>query len=178
MMIRPARVEDAMGIAHILVDAFGKQEEWTYEGTAQIWEERMHKIASGDTPRNCIYVAVDEANEVLGFSLGCPSKAEGAAKDIGEVDFLYIRADRQRQGIGRALAQTVAADLEQKGFTTIHILTPVASTEARRFYERLGGRDVGRRDDYEDGEVIPLVIYEWNVQELINTGSKRQGDLA
>jgi ribosomal protein S18 acetylase RimI-like enzyme len=178
MKIRHARLEDAMGIAHIIVDAFGKQEEWTYEGTARGWERRIRDVAEGAAPRTCIYVAVDEADEVLGFSLGCPSKAAGDPDEIGEVDFLYIRADRQRQGIGRALAQTVAADLERMGMTTIHILTPVDSTEARRFYERLGGRDVGRRDDYDDGEVIPLVIYEWSSQELIGPGSKHQGDVA
>jgi ribosomal protein S18 acetylase RimI-like enzyme len=178
MKIRRARFEDALGIAHILVDAFGKREEWRYEGTAHLWEERMREIAEGIAPRSCIYVAVDEADEVLGFSLGCPSKTEGDLEEIGEVDFLYVRADRQRQGIGRALTQTVAAELEKMGMTTIHILTPVESTEARRFYEILGGRDVGRRDDYDDGEVIPLVIYEWDSRELTGTGSVPQGDRA
>ena len=65
----------------------------------------------------------------------------------------------------------VAADLAQKGMTTIQILTPVALKQARSFYEALGGVVVGTSEDKEGNEVIPLVVYEWpDSRVLIDAG--------
>ena len=43
----------------------------------------------------------------------------------------------------------------------------VANAPGRFFYERIGGVIIGERDDFTDGELIPLVVYEWaDLQEL------------
>ena len=73
------------------------------------------------------------------------------------------------QGIGRALVQAVAAYLAQEGMPTLYIAALAASEPARRFYESLGGQLVGTREDYDNGVLIPLVVYGWaDTQALIS----------
>lgn len=187
MKIRPARVEDALAMARVLIDTFmatnretmsaeayqKRQQEWTYEVSARNWASFLSEIANGEQPRCCVYVAEGETGEVIGLADGCPSKTPGDGEEVGELDVLYVAESHQRQGVGRALVQTVAADLADKGMPTLHICTPVVATEARRFYERLGGRAIGTRDDDEDGEVVQLVIYEWKEARLLLGGESK-----
>ena len=179
MKIRPANMDDALPMAHVIVDTFlaanqgimseqalqRRKEQWTYEASARDWQETMQAIAQGLSPYTCLFVAEDEGGEVIGFTMGCASKDKDAPQnvpqDVGEIDILYVRKSHQRRGIGRALAQAAAAHLADAGMTKLHICTPKASTEARRFYDRLGGRVIATRDDYDDGELIVLVVYEW-----------------
>lgn len=175
MKIRPANIEDALPMAHVIVDTFlaanqglmsaqalqRRKEQWTYEASARDWQETMQAIAQGSSPYTCLFVAEDDGGEVIGFAMGCASKDKDAPQDVGEIDILYVRESHQRRGIGRALAQAAAAHLADVGMTKLHICTPEASTQARRFYDGLGGRVIATRDDYDDGELIVLVVYEW-----------------
>jgi ribosomal protein S18 acetylase RimI-like enzyme len=179
MLIRQARVEDALAMAHVIVDAFmqanqgimpeealeKRRKEWTYEVSARAWEETLREINDGKAPQCCSYVAENVAGEVVGLAYGSPS---AAGEGIGEVGMLYVRADHQGQGIGRALVQTVAAYLAQEGMPTLYIAALAASERARHFYESLGGQLVGTREDFENGVLIPLVVYGWaDTQALI-----------
>lgn len=184
MHIRPARLDDAPAMARVIVDTFmqtnqgimseealrKRAQTWTYEVSAQNWRDTMLDIASGVTPLACLYVAVDESDEVVGFAWGYPVDPEqrqdvdgaaAAGPTTAEIDVLYVRADHQGRGIGGALVQTVAADLAGKGMTSLHIATPAATPQSRRFYEALGGRVIGTRQDHEDGEIVDLVVYGW-----------------
>lgn len=185
MHIRPARIDDALGMAHVIVDAFllanegimpeealqRRRQEWTYDVSARAWEKTLREIDEGSAPDSCIYVAVEQGDgegseEIAGLAYGIPSAAGG--KGVGEVDVLYVRTDRQGQGIGRALVQVTAAHLARQGMSTLHIATPENSLASRRFYEALGGQLSGTRDDYDDGILIPLVVYAWpDTQALI-----------
>lgn len=141
-----------------------RKDEWTYDVSARDWQETIEAIAESHTPPMCIYVAEDDGGEVVGFAYACPSKDEEDVDSqafIGEIDVLYVRKSHQRQGYGRALAQKAAAYLAHCGMTKLHICTPDNSPDSRRFYEKLGGQVVRTRDDFEDGEKIVLVVYEW-----------------
>ena len=173
MKIRPAEPDDALPIAKVIIDTFyatypgpaSKQgldefKQSIYPESAARWRQRIEDIASGAAPRSCIYVAEDEGG-VVGISYACPSKDESAPDGVGELDMLYIRESHQRQGIGTALVGITAEHLARLDVTTLHICTPTDHTQGRRFYEKLGGIVVATREDYEDGEIIPLVVYEW-----------------
>ena len=185
MKIRPASYEDALPMARVIVDTFlssnrgimseaawlKRKQEWTYEVSAGNWAEAVEEIKSGKTPLCCLYVAEDERGEVVGLAYGCPSKDAADPKEVGEIDILYVRESHQRKGIGRALAQATAAHLARLGMTRLHICTPVENKEGRVFYDRLGGQVVSTRDDYEDGELCVLVVYEWpDMQAFANRG--------
>lgn len=171
MLIRRARIDDAQGMARVIVDTFlqanqgvlsdealqRRRQEWTYDVSARNWSETLRDIEDGADPSTCIYVAVD-GDEIVGLALGCPSEEGGA---VGEVGVLYVRADYQRRGIGRRLVQAVAAHLARLGMPVLHIATALASAQSRRFYESLGGQLIGTREDHNDGEPLLLVVYEW-----------------
>jgi ribosomal protein S18 acetylase RimI-like enzyme len=175
MKIRLATTGDTLPMARVFVDTFlavnrgvmseewmqKRKQAWSYELFAHDYQQAIVETAEGIRPLTCLYVAEDETGEIVGFSLGCPSKDETDPEEVGEIDLLYVRESHQRKGIGRALAQITAAHLARLGMTRLHILTPVDHTQGRRFYDKLGGRVVGTRDEYDDGELITLVIYEW-----------------
>lgn len=186
MKIRPARLEDAMAMGEIIGEGLlngirddtsewaeqKRRHDWSAESLGSHWGQIAVDVAEGKLPRSCIFVAVDEAEQVVGWAYGCPAKAAGAGEHEGEVDILYVRASHHRRGIGRALVQVVAAELARMGMTAIHIYTPVVSTQARTFYEALGGREIGIVEAIDDGEVIPLVHYEWaDARELMGHAS-------
>lgn len=176
MKIRPAHRDDALPMARVFVNTFidtyhgvmseewlqKRRQEWRYELFADDWQKLIDKIAAGNAPRSLIYVAEDTGGEVVGFALTRPSKSETVGDDVAELDLLYINTNRQRQGIGRALVLATAAHLVELGVSTLQILTPVDHAQGRAFYDKLGGRIVGAREDYDDGDRIELVIYEWN----------------
>jgi ribosomal protein S18 acetylase RimI-like enzyme len=183
MKIRLATLEDAPAIAHVIVDTFlssnrgimseaalqKRKEEWTYEVSAHNWRTMMREMAEGVSAFSCLYVAETDAGEVVGLSLGCPSKNEGDPRDMGEVDILYVSESHQRHGFGRALVQATAAHLARLGMTRLRICTPVANAQGRSFYEKLGGQVIGIQNDIDEGEVIPLVIYFWaDIQSVVN----------
>src|SRR4051812_18446195 len=168
MKVRLAQYEDAPVMAHVIVDTFlssnrgilsdealqRRKVEWTYEASARNWQRAITEIATGINPRECIYVAEDESGEIAGLAVGSPAPE---ATDAGEIGALYVRECNQRQGIGRALVQATAVHLARLGMTKLHIRTQAANSQSRRFYEKIGGI----HDDYGDGELIVLVVYEW-----------------
>jgi ribosomal protein S18 acetylase RimI-like enzyme len=183
MKIRHARFEDAPAVARVLVDTFmesnrgilseeawqRRKRDWTYEVSARNWESAITEITNGSDPYSCLYVAEDDAGEIVGMAYGCPAKEGTPPLDTGEVSVLYVLESYQRQGIGRALTQVTAAHLARLGMTKLHICTPAANAPGRVFYEKIGGVVVGERDDYEDGELTKLVVYEWaDIQQLAN----------
>jgi GNAT superfamily N-acetyltransferase len=187
MKIRPAKIEDALPVAQVIVDVFSgtyhgivpdevlQQRKHTYDESAHRWREVIEAIEQGRSPLSCVYVAENAEGEVIGMSYACPSKDEARPEHVGELDMLYIRENYQRQGVGSALVQVTAAHMARVGMTTLHICTPTAHTQGRRFYDKLGGKIVGTREDHDNGEVIPLVVYEWaNIQTLVNLGAKNE----
>jgi GNAT superfamily N-acetyltransferase len=180
--IRPAKSEDAQPVARIVVEYFPggdprtmpeeiflQRKEQRYEESTHHWRQIIEEIEQGLSPLSCLYVAENTAGEVIGFSYACPSKDEARPEDVGELDMLYIQEKHQRRGIGRALVQVTAAYMAHVGMTKLHICTPTDHTQGRRFYDKLGGKVISTRIDYDDDEVIPLVVYEWaDLQELVN----------
>jgi ribosomal protein S18 acetylase RimI-like enzyme len=118
----------------------------------------MQEIAGDASTKECIYVACDDAGEVIGVAMGQP--AEGFA-DTGEVNCLYVRVDRHGRGVGRRLVQAVAAYMLQHGLTALRIGVLAANAPARGFYEALGGRVVGVYDIDEYGFTLSGVVYGW-----------------
>ena len=185
MVVRLARVEDAPAMARVTVDTFlsahrgqmpeatwtKRKEEWTYEVSEHSWARTLREIAEGARPEECIYVALDEAGEVVGLAVGGTPRADGP-EDTGEIHMLYVRPSHQGRGHGRRLVRAVAAHLAQRGRRALVIGCLAADEPARRFYEALGGRLIGEREFDEEGVMLPEVVYGWaDTQALIAAGS-------
>lgn len=173
MVIRVARVEDAPGIARVMVDTWPShrgqmpdevwtriRQKWTYDDEACKWDGILREIAGGELSGECVYVAQDNVGGIVGHVRGGPSDEEGA-ENAGEIWSLYVRKSHQGRGIGRRLVQAVAAHLAENGLHALRIGCLAAGAPARRFYEALGGRVVGETEFDEDGMMLPLVVYGW-----------------
>jgi ribosomal protein S18 acetylase RimI-like enzyme len=175
MIVRAARVEDAPALARVIVDTCRSAHrdhvpedywqkrygEWTYEESERNWLRSLREIARERSPRMSIYVAENEAEEVVGLAVGGPPKEKGR-KNTGEIYALYVRDHDQRRGLGRHLVQAVATHLASLGMTALIIGCLAVNTRARQFYEALGGRVVGERTVEEYGFTLQEVIYGWS----------------
>lgn len=173
MKIRPACVEDADAMGKCLVETWlathrgnmseaawqKRRDEWTAEVSARGWREVLQEIEAEPDCQMCIFVAEDEAGSVVGLVMGRPAEDYEAT---GEISVIYVHQSHQGRGLGRRLVSAVAAQLQEMGFSALHIGVLAANAPARAFYERLGGRVVFERDFDEDGEKLLEVVYGWN----------------
>jgi ribosomal protein S18 acetylase RimI-like enzyme len=80
---------------------------------------------------------------------------------LGEIAALYVASDHHREGVGAALLRAAAAELRRLGVRTLRLDVLTANLPARRFYEAVGGREVGRGTTDEEGVLLPTTVYEW-----------------
>lgn len=174
MMIRPAHAADARAMGQVMVTTYfaahrdqmpdavwtKRAAEWTPEVAADGWARTLREIATDEWSQNCIYVAVDDGDEIVGLAMGGPADTEALPR-TGAVYALYIATRHQGQGLGQRLVQAVAADLAQKGMIALQIGCLAANAPARGFYEAIGGRQVDERLFDDEGVTLPEVVYEW-----------------
>ena len=71
--------------------------------------------------------------------------------DEGDITNLAVRSDRQREGIGHFLMESLIRLADERGVTTIHLEVRVSNETAVRLYERMGfTRDGIRKRYYTD----------------------------
>jgi ribosomal protein S18 acetylase RimI-like enzyme len=85
-------------------------------------------------------VVADVGDELLGCAIAALTR-----HDVGHVFGLYVRPEARRQGIGRALLQSVAAVLRERGVAHVVLDVDLGNDQAAAFYERLGFTETGRR---------------------------------
>jgi ribosomal protein S18 acetylase RimI-like enzyme len=173
MTIRTAQIEDAPAMARVMVDTFlaahrgqipeaaweKRRQEWTYAVSGNAWARSLGEMAAGDSPGEYLCVGEDETGTVVGLASGYP--ARDAGERVGAIGCLYVLPSHQRHGLGRRLAQAVAAHLAREGMTALRIACLAANAPARGFYEALGGVVVAEREVDEGGFMLPEVVYGW-----------------
>jgi ribosomal protein S18 acetylase RimI-like enzyme len=75
-----------------------------------------------------------------------PLTAEGVAGQTGELYALYLDPAWWSAGVGRALTETVLADLWEDGYRRVVLWVLTGNARARRFYERAGFRKDGTKN--------------------------------
>ncbi|MCB8943576.1 MAG: GNAT family N-acetyltransferase [Ardenticatenaceae bacterium] len=179
-MIRAATEADAPAMGHLLVTTWltahkgqipegqwqARQANWTPAVSAQGWAETLRAMAAGDDPDYCIYLAVatavsePESTPIIGLVMGGAARA-GSWADAGEIYVLYVRADRQGQGIGKRLLATAVHHLAQLGLTKL-VIGCLANNYASAWvlYEAWRTK-VGELQTEDEGFVERQVIYGW-----------------
>jgi ribosomal protein S18 acetylase RimI-like enzyme len=138
--IRAVGPEDALAVAAADV----------YDGPARAdWVRRFLGAAAAPDPRNLMFVA-EVAGRICGFVSGMvqdhPDKPPTLY--IGE---LGVNEAQQRQGIARALVQTIRSEGRARGCQATWVLTEGDNLAALALYRDLGG-----------SETRDVVMFDWD----------------
>ena len=149
MRLRPAAAGDVDAIARLHADSWRR----AYRGALRddyldgdilperlaVWRARLETPEAGEVASTVL--AVDDDDRLLGFA---HTIADVEPEWGSLLDNLHVVHDRRREGIGatllRASASWVAATARRP---VLHLWVLEANVTARRFYDDLGGRDVG-----------------------------------
>jgi L-amino acid N-acyltransferase YncA len=113
ILIRPAGPSDLAAITRIYADA-------VRHGTASFeidppdqdeMARRFAEVAAGGFP----YLVAERAGSIAGYAYAGPYRARPAYRWTVE-DSIYVAADSQRRGIGRALLDRLIQEAERGGF--------------------------------------------------------------
>ncbi len=164
--IRPASPADAGPLARVHVDSW----RTTYDGIVpaeylaslsyRAWEPRWADILTTDRPATSSFVAETDGGEVVGFAEGGPER-EGNRAYRGELYAIYLLEEYQRQRLGVRLVSAVVRRLLVGGFETMLVWVLEENHGACRFYESLGGEQVGQKTIAIGGAELVEVSYGW-----------------
>jgi GNAT superfamily N-acetyltransferase len=143
MRIRPAKADDALILAEILVAGW----KWAYQGIISDEElasldvsARMRRFRDQLDPEILFLVAVDESDCPIGFAIESrPPQLEQFDCEIGG---LYVDPKSTRGGVGRALVTSMVQTFRQRGARSMGIHTLLLNRIGRGFYESIGGSPV------------------------------------
>ena len=171
-LIRPAEKDDIQAIADVYVETWRS----TYAGTLPdkvlinmspesqmiMWARAIDRASQKNSEQ--ILVVEDEASGVVGVgSAGFNRNREGPARDNqygGEVYTLYVLPDYQNQGLGEKLLKGLFHVLISQGYDSA-VIWVLALNPSRFFYEVMGGRRVGERDEKLWGTTLKEIAYGW-----------------
>jgi len=163
ILIRKAEVDDATGIAKVQVDSWKTTfkgivpddflESLSYEKREPIWKRAVME--------NNLYIAEDENNHVIGFSVGGKERTGNYETFPGELYSIFILKEYQGTGIGRLLVKSVVNDLKKKKLNSM-LVWIIEENPACQFYEALGGKKVDTREIEIGGKKLSEVAYGWN----------------
>lgn len=107
----------------------------------------------------------DSLLHVLDLKTGIAGYAcSGSTRDLdmrGEVYELYLDPALQRRGHGRRLFSAALWALASRGQSPAFVWVLRENHGARRFYESMGGREIGESTAHFGDQVLPKVAYAW-----------------
>lgn len=157
-VIRPARVEDADGIAEVHVASWRGAYEGlvpqelldgqSVERRSEAWRQML---ASGD---RMTLVAVDETtDEVVGFIDVGASRDDDVDATVGELRAIYLRPTAWDRGVGRQL-HDAGMELLRPGFAEATLWVLDSNARARAFYEKHGWHADGATKQDDRGDAV------------------------
>lgn len=169
VLVRRANVEDARAIAEIAVAGW----QAAYRGMLPAefltglsvqaretaWKSMLESDPTGAAPA---WVAETE-ERVSGFASSGPPRDTDVALPVGEVYALYVLEGRWRSGLGRGLMDALVGHWRAAGVSTLVLWVAEGNGRARAFYEALGWRPDGGRQELEiAGTTQTEVRYRWS----------------
>ncbi len=143
---RRAGADDAATVAKLL-DAFNREFNTPTPGVA-ILTERLQSLLA--TPHVFALLIGEPA---VGVGLLTLRPNVWYAGPVALLDELYVRPELRGRGLGTSLLTAAEGIARDHGAEVLEINVDGADTGARRFYERLGYRNI------EPGETEPLLYY-------------------
>ena len=161
IVIRKATEADVRQIAEILVEDW----ERAYRGIMDsafldaMSVEQRYPIELGRYQK---YTVAADGQEILGYAWNEMTEEETADCEIVA---LYVRYDRRKSGIGRMLFQNAVDSFRAAGKKTMIVWCLKENQEARKFYERMGGK-AGQTGTHTWGNrVYNMISYHYRLDE-------------
>jgi GNAT superfamily N-acetyltransferase len=164
--LRPAEPGDARAIARIHVETWRSTYpgmvpdraliDMTVDGKARSWRAALDRA----NPTGAVLLAERAGEGAVGFASAGHNR-HPSLPFAGEVETLYVLPDWQNQGIGRGLLDGCFAALRGRGFASAMVWV-LADNPARFFYERMGGKRAGERDETLWGATLHEIAYGWS----------------
>ncbi|QIX63191.1 GNAT family N-acetyltransferase [Hymenobacter sp. BT18] len=128
MLLRRAQADDASRIGQLFYDTITRINAADYSPVqVEAWRGGWQNLAGWqDKIREQYFLVAEQDAELMGFA--------SLAAD-GYLDFLFVSADHQRQGIARQLWQALLAEATRLGLTQVYTN---ASCTARPFFAHQG----------------------------------------
>ena len=103
--------------------------------------------------RKCRTLVSEEANEIVGFVVGCTEP-----RKLGHIITIDVMPHRQRQHIGSRLLAEIEQWLWQHGAEAIYLETPVDDAGAKGFYDKHGYFVFDRFEGYYNDSLDAFVM--------------------
>ncbi|MYA84949.1 MAG: GNAT family N-acetyltransferase [Acidimicrobiaceae bacterium] len=123
-------------------------------------ESRWNDIFAAGQPATSTFVAETDMGEIIGFASGGPERLGNPAYE-GEIYAVYVLQEHQRLGVGRRVFDAVVQQLLRDGFASMMLWVLEDNRRARRFYESMGGEQVGQRTITIGGADLTELSYGW-----------------
>jgi L-amino acid N-acyltransferase YncA len=134
--LRAAVARDVPAIAAIYADAvlYGTASFEMVPPGAEEMAQRQERLLAGGFP----YLVATDDSDVLGFAYAGPYRARPAYAHTVESS-VYVRAGRQRRGIGLALLQRLILEAQERRFRQmVAVIGDSGNKASIRLHERLG----------------------------------------
>jgi GNAT superfamily N-acetyltransferase len=162
--LRAATVADADGVANVHVDSWRSTyrdflpkdflDNLSYETRAQGWARAFGR----NEPSEFAIVAESEG-QIVGFVTGGPTREE-INPYTGMIYAIYLLEAHHKQGIGRAMFEQARAALVERGMASF-MLWVLDGNPTSGFYEHMGGKVIGSKQDEIGGVVVNELAYGW-----------------
>jgi ribosomal protein S18 acetylase RimI-like enzyme len=160
---RAAREADAQKIADIYIETW----RTTYAGSLPdrvligMSNERQavywtRAIRSGG---EIVGVAEDDEAGIVAVGSAGTNRSRSSTLE-GEVYTLYVQPDFQNQGIGEQLLAFLFGEIKTRGLRSA-VIWVLAANPSRFFYETMGGKRVGEREEEMWGVKLREIAYGW-----------------
>ena len=103
--------------------------------------------------RKCRTLVSEEANQIVGFVVGCSEP-----RKLGHIITIDVIPHRQRQKIGSRLLAEIEPWLWGQGVEAIYLETPVDDAGAKGFYEKHGYFVFDRFEGYYNNSLDAFVM--------------------
>ena len=123
-------------------------------------QSRWDEILLTELPDTSTVVAEAGERGIVGFAGAGPDR-QGDTTYRGEIYSVYVLQAYQRRGVGRELLTAVVRHLWRQGFASMRLWVLEDNLPARRFYESLGGEQIGQQTATIGGADLTELSYGW-----------------
>ncbi|MFL0474479.1 GNAT family N-acetyltransferase [Priestia aryabhattai] len=121
----------------------------SYKQSAEKWSFFLTE------PSHFILLAIDEREEIVGFSAGKPHLS------AAEIYALYVCKEVQNQGVGRLLFSHSVKEFTDQHYTSMIIWAMKKNKKAVQFYKKLGGKKSLNRTSQFGETKVEDEAYGW-----------------